>query len=79
MRITLDIAEDVLYAARERAQREKEPVGAVISDWARSTLNRAAPPPAVAARARFGFRPFAKRGGVVTNELIDRLRKGDAY
>ena len=22
----------------------------------------------------FGFRPFPKRGGIVTNELIDRLR-----
>ena len=25
--------------------------------------------------AVFGFRPFPKRGGVVTNELIDRLRE----
>ena len=24
--------------------------------------------------ARYGFEPFASRGGVVTNELIDRLR-----
>ena len=23
----------------------------------------------------FGFRPFPKRGGVVTNTLIDRLRE----
>ena len=25
--------------------------------------------------AEFGFRPFPARGGVVTNELIDRLRE----
>ncbi len=26
-----------------------------------------------------GLRPFPKRGGVVTNELIDKLREDDAY
>jgi hypothetical protein len=31
------------------------------------------------AMARYGFRPFPKRGGIVTNELIDRLREDDAY
>ena len=25
--------------------------------------------------AEFGFRPFPGRGGLVTNELIDRLRE----
>jgi len=27
----------------------------------------------------FGFRPFPKRGGVVTNEAIDALRDEDSY
>ena len=80
MRTTLDIADDVLQAAKERARREKKTAGEVISDLARSALNS----PADTAKAsspkrRHGFRPFPKRGGIVTNELIDRLREDDAY
>jgi hypothetical protein len=71
MRTTLDIADDVLQAAKERARREKKSTGQVISELARHALN--APPPAPAAR------PFPKRGGIVTNELIDKLRDEDAY
>jgi Ribbon-helix-helix protein, copG family len=29
--------------------------------------------------ALYGFRPFAKRGGTVTNKAINRLRGDDAY
>ena len=80
MRTTLDIADDVLQAAKERARREKRTAGEVISELARSALNapldpaRPMPP-----KVRHGFRPFPKRGGIVTNELIDRLREDDAY
>jgi len=80
MRTTLDIADDVLQAAKERARREKRSAGAVISDLARRALT--APPETLekgAPAARHGFRPFARRGGVVTNELIDTLREDDAY
>jgi hypothetical protein len=80
MRTTLDIAEDVLHAAKERARRENKTAGEVISELARRALT--APPQAPAARspaARYGFRPFPKRGGLVNNELIDRLRDDDAY
>jgi hypothetical protein len=80
MRTTLDIADDVLQAAKERARRENRTAGEVISDLARMALTTPAPMPKVAeARAHYGFRPFPKRGGVVTNELIDRLREDDAY
>ena len=80
MRTTLDIADDVLQAAKERARREKKTAGEIISELARSALN-APPVPARAQepKARYGFRPFPKRGGIVTNELIDRLRDDDAY
>ena len=27
--------------------------------------------------ALYGFRPFPKRGGIVTNDLIDQLREDD--
>jgi hypothetical protein len=82
MRTTLDIADDVLQAARERARREKKTIGEVISDLARRALTT--PPAAVASehavrepRAVHGLRPFARRGGIVTNELIDNLRDED--
>jgi len=80
MRTTLDIADDVLQAAKDRARREKKTTGAVLSELARQALT--APPEAPAARApkaHYGFRPFAKRGGIVTNERIDKLREDDVY
>jgi hypothetical protein len=80
MRTTLDIADDVLQAAKELARREKKTIGEVISELARRALTT--PPHGPATRepkAVYGFRPFPKRGGIVTNELIDRLREDDAY
>lgn len=80
MRTTLDIADDVLQAAKERARREKRTTGEVISELARHALN--APPETHAARAPkalYGLRPFPKRGGIVTNEVIDKLREDDVY
>jgi hypothetical protein len=80
MRTTLDIADDVLRAAKERARREKRTAGEVISDLARSALTASPQAPARRARkALHGFRPFPKRGSIVTNELIDKLREEDAY
>ena len=85
MRTTLDIADDVLQAAKERARREGQTLGDVISSLARQSL--IAPPPVANSvansinepKAIYGFRPFASRGGIVTNELIDKLREDDAY
>jgi hypothetical protein len=79
MRTTLDIASDVLQAAKELARREKKTMGEVISELARNALT--APPqiPTTRSKSLHGFRPFPKRGGIVTNELIDRLREDDAY
>ena len=82
MRTTLDIDEDVLQAAKERARRENRTAGEVISELARAALT--APPPAKAhkvaePKSHYGIRPFPKRGGVVTNELINKLREDDAY
>jgi len=80
MRTTLDIADDVLQAAKELARREKKTIGEVISDLARSALTTPAFGPAAREpKAVYGFKPFPKRGGIVTNELIDRLREDDAY
>ncbi|MDE0173090.1 MAG: hypothetical protein OYH76_04640 [Defluviicoccus sp.] len=79
MRTTLNIDDDVLLAIREIARRESKPAGAVISGLLRQSLaggyrsgagDRSEP-----SAAEFGFRPFRQRGGIVTNELIDRLRE----
>ncbi|TMG89935.1 MAG: antitoxin [Betaproteobacteria bacterium] len=80
MRTTLDIAGDVLQAAKERARREKKTTGEVISELARRALTT---PPGASGTGKtkslHGFRPFPKRGGIVTNELIQKLREDDAY
>jgi hypothetical protein len=81
VRTTLDIADDVLQAAKERARREKKTVGEVVSELARRGLTTPpeVSPGARAPKALFGVRPFPKRGRVVNNELIDKLREDDAY
>jgi hypothetical protein len=80
MRTTLDIANDVLQAAKERARREKKTTGEIISELARSALTAPRQVPAAQrSKSLHGFRPFPNRGSIVTNELIDKLREDDAY
>ena len=79
MRTTLNIDDDVLIAIKEMAKRESKPAGAVVSGLLRRSLaggDRARPGDRTEhPAAEFGFRPFPQRGGIVTNELIDRLRE----
>jgi hypothetical protein len=80
VRTTLDIDDDVLQAAKDRARHQGKSAGQIISELARAALTgytegKSTPQPTT----RCGFRPFAKRGGVVTNALIDKLREDDAY
>ncbi|MBK6638248.1 MAG: antitoxin [Rhodocyclaceae bacterium] len=83
MRTTLDIADDVLFAVKEVARRDKKTVGQAASELMRRGLSNVAAAQDVAAPeagvdARFlalGFRTLPPRGGIVTNELIDRLRE----
>lgn len=81
MRTTLDIDDEVLTAAKELARREKKTAGQVISDLARQAMTQHyAAGGAQSARepeAFYGFRPFPSRGGVVTNEQIDKLRDAE--
>ena len=85
MRTTLDIADDVLFAAKEIARREKKPLGQIISELARSAFAQpsqatpSAPTSAAAHKvaeklANYGIHPVPARGAIVSNELIDRLR-----
>jgi hypothetical protein len=76
MRTTLDIDNDVLQAAKERARREKKTTGEIVSELVRTALTSA--PAGETEIAVHGFRPFARRGKMVTNELIDKLREDDA-
>ena len=77
MRTTLNVDDDVLIAVKEVAARESKSAGAVVSNLLRQSLARGGPEisgSGTEPEPEFGFRPFPKRGGVVTNELIDRLR-----
>ena len=78
MRTTLAIDDDVLRAVRERARRERRPIGEVLSELARQALTgqhrtgaEATPVPV------HGFEPFPHRGPAVSNDLIDDLREED--
>jgi len=87
MRTTLDIADDVLFVANELAQREKKSVGQVISELARRAFaapatslssEESASVPKVSERlAAYGIHPLPKRGGIVANELVNRLRDAE--
>ncbi len=81
MRTTLNIADDVLHAVKERARREKKSAGEVLSDLARAALLRGAGMVEVTEVAEggglYGFEPLPQRGRAVSNELIDRLREDD--
>lgn len=80
MRTTLDIEDDVLAAAKELARRDHTSAGRVISELARRALTQAVPTAGATAQepeAIYGFRPFASRGGVVSNEKVDQLRDED--
>jgi len=80
MRTTLDIDDDVLQAAKDLARREKKTAGDVISELVRKALGASpAGPAGKEAKPLYGFRPFPKRGRIVTNAVIDRLREDDAY
>jgi hypothetical protein len=43
------------------------------------TARPPAPAKASEPRSHYGIRPFPRRGNLVTNELIDKLRQEDAY
>ena len=71
MRITLDLEEDVLLAAKEIAKQRGNTVGQVLSDLARQALTRRA---SVSNNHGLPLFPIQPDAGVVTPELINRLR-----
>lgn len=80
MRITINLDEDVLLAAKDLARRNGTSVGAVISELARKGLDGDLCDGTDDEQDSFyGFCPLPKRGRPVTNDLIDRLREYGPY
>ena len=78
MRTTLDLADDVLLAVKERARREQRSAGEVISDLAREALiGRDSRDEVAEPESFFGFRPLPPRGAAVTNALVEKLLNED--
>ncbi|MCY4406522.1 MAG: hypothetical protein OXC15_09150 [Rhodospirillaceae bacterium] len=77
MRTTLNIDDDVLIAVKELARRDSKSLGDVMSSLLRQSLTHGHADGRAKSgqESEFGFRPFPKRGGIITNELIDRLRE----
>ncbi len=71
MRTTVDLEEDVLLAAKEIAKQRGTTLGRVLSDLARQALT---PRPAVATKHGLPVFPVQPKAGVVTLELVNRLR-----
>lgn len=71
MRTTLDIADDVLQAAKEIARREGDTAGQVISKLARQGLSRTKQEHS--SRSRHGVPVVPSRGEVVTLEHIRKI------
>ncbi len=78
MRTTIDIEDDVLLAVKAIAKREKKTAGKVLSDLARRSLS-ASPKLDSANEGVLGFRAFARRGGVVTEDIVEALRDEGPY
>ena len=79
MRTTLDIEDDVLFAAKDLARREKKTAGQIISALARKGLAGADTLSSREPKATYGFRPFPKDGRIVSNEIINKLREDGEY
>ncbi|MDR1152329.1 MAG: hypothetical protein LBK72_07635 [Bifidobacteriaceae bacterium] len=79
MRTTLTIADDVLFAAKERARIERRTTGEVLSAMARiGFATHAEAPEAQGSDARLaglGITVLPRRGGLVTQELVNEIRE----
>jgi hypothetical protein len=81
MRTTLDIDDDVLAAAKERARREHLTAGQFISQLLRRAMTDPAGDVHTGTReppAHYGFQPFPSRGAVVSDAEVNRLRDDEA-
>ena len=70
MRTTLDIDDDVLFAAKDLAAVEKQSAGKALSDLARAGLQRQ---PAGASVIRNGFQLLPGKRNIVTTGQVNQL------
>lgn len=81
MRTTIDLEPDVFMAVNELARQESVSMGKVVSRLLRQALTGQVAHADVAAlqsgASPTGFVPFASRGVLVSNELIDKLRDSE--
>jgi hypothetical protein len=79
VRTTLDIADDVLMAAKALGRQEHKSAGQVLSELARKGLAISNGTPDLNSEQEefLGFRPLPARGVIVTSELIERLREDE--
>ena len=83
MRTTLDIDDDILQAAKELARAEKKTAGQVLCELARKGLAQSVSAARGFGEEAAGFPYVLKdgwyvlpsRGGVITNEMIDRIQR----
>ena len=71
MRTTLEIDDDILGAAKELALREKKTAGKVISELARSGIQKHQGPSAQ--KIRNGFKILPAENRVVTPKLVQKI------
>ncbi|GAB1232688.1 ribbon-helix-helix domain-containing protein [Ferrigenium sp. UT4] len=74
MRTTIDIEDDVLAAAKELARMQNLSAGQVVSGLLRRALAGGQQQAQSEVKKVAGFRPFASRGVIVSNDIVDRLR-----
>lgn len=81
MRTTVNLEDDVFFAAKAIAKAAHSSVGAVLSDWARlgqqqalsAATSAADSPPTASPQTRNGIALLPKRGVMVTSEQVYRL------
>lgn len=85
MRTTVNVEDDVFYAAKAIAKAAHSSVGAVLSDWARRGQQQAlggsgtpSEPCEQPPQTRNGITLLPKRGVMVTSEQVYRLLDEDA-
>lgn len=74
MRTTLDIDDDVLLAAKERARKERISTGRALTQLARAGLNRSTGGARRGKKSPLGITPLPSRGEIITNDYVNQLR-----
>jgi hypothetical protein len=72
MRTTLNLDPDAFQAAKGLAARDRKPIGKVVSELILASL--AVPRDVRTTRTGIPLLPVDPKSGVVTNELINRIR-----